>query len=168
MQVSSYQHFESWKQHTRNTKLIPAAPDDLLRSNEMKRFTWFTTLLPVIQSLRQTGKSDCFPHTGSFRQFVSKNWFNSLICLLYIITQCMFHNVYTIIKAPNNDVKRGCFTCLKHIKWMNWCSSAHLFTKTVTNHKNVHLALHSSVRFTHAHISSSSVFSPSRIVSSVQ
>ncbi len=44
---------------SRNTKLLPVAPDDILRSYEAKRsvcarnWTLFTALWPVIQSLRQ-------------------------------------------------------------------------------------------------------------------
>ncbi len=63
--------------------LTPVAPDDTLRSYEAKwsicarNWTLFTTLLPVIQSFRQTGKSDYFPQTASFWQFVSITWLDN-------------------------------------------------------------------------------------------
>ncbi len=60
MQVSAYRHFESKKSISDNTKWIHVAPDDILRSYEAnqsvcaRNWTLFTTLLPVLQSLRQT------------------------------------------------------------------------------------------------------------------
>ncbi len=84
MQVSSYQ--ES-KKHIKEHKIIPFSPANILRPYEAKRsvcaryWTLFATLLPVIQSLRQTGKYDSFPQTDSFGPFVSMNWFNSLVHL---------------------------------------------------------------------------------------
>ncbi len=123
------------KSISRNAKLISVAPDDILGSYEAKRSvcarnrSLFTSVLPVIQSLRQTLKSD------SFGPFVS---INSLVCLHNrAMTSCI--RCY-IFKAPNCDVKLGCSTCLKHIKWINLSSSANIFTYTMRNHKNFYLA----------------------------
>ncbi len=72
-------HFREEKSISRNTKWIPVAPDDILRSYEAKRsvcernWTLFTALLPVIQSLRQTVRSDVRFTNDSFVWFVQTN-----------------------------------------------------------------------------------------------
>ncbi len=73
---------------SRNTKLIPVAPDDILRSYEMKRsvcarnWTLFTMLLPVIQrkydSLQRTDSSvrvKLFPRFSDCWRNWSTEWF---------------------------------------------------------------------------------------------
>ncbi len=148
IEVNGCCYFVSQKKaYTGNTKLIPMDPCDILRSYEAKRsvcarnWTLFTTLLPVIHSLRQTGKSDSFSLIGSFRQFVSLNWFNSLVNL-YNHT-IMKHICNYIIKSPNNGVNAS--KAYKVNKLVFISSPFYIKRK----HKNTNLGLlHSSVQFT--------------------
>ncbi len=76
-------------------------------------------------------------------------------------------DIYSIIllKHSTNDVKHGSFICLKSIT----SSSDHLFNINIEKPlKTFILPLHSSVSFTHAHISSLSVFGRGWTDSSVQ
>ncbi len=94
------------KTYTGNTKWIPMVLDDILRSYEVKwaacarNWALFTALLPVIQSADKQWH-DSFPQTASFGQFVSMNWFNTLVCL------CNHAMTYMqlLLKHPMNDVK---------------------------------------------------------------
>ncbi len=83
--VQSYSHLRVKKAYTSNTTLLPVAPDDILRSYEVKqsvierKWALFTTLLPVIQSLRQTVRSEVrLTNKSLFR--TSYFWWTSLTC----------------------------------------------------------------------------------------
>ncbi len=85
MHGSSYRDFESKKKHiSGNTKLIPVAPDDILRSYEAKQsvcarnWTLFTTLLPVIQSLKWTDRSDVWFMNHSFEPVIFSESVNKI------------------------------------------------------------------------------------------
>ncbi len=78
---------KSQKSISRNTKLypflLPIYWGLMKRKDQSVQDTehYLQHYLPVIQSLRQTGKYDYFPQTDSFGPFVSMNWFNSLVHL---------------------------------------------------------------------------------------
>lgn len=63
MQVSRYWHLSVKQSIYKQDKLIPVAPDDISKSCEVKQLvcarnqTFFTALLPVIQSLKQMVQS---------------------------------------------------------------------------------------------------------------
>ncbi len=84
--VSSSEKWGESKNISRSTKLITATPNHLLRSYEVKwsvcarHWTLFTTLFTIINIILNPEPS-FFLWTGSFEQFVSLNWFNSLVWL---------------------------------------------------------------------------------------
>ncbi len=125
------------KKHIRQHKINTRAPDDILRSYEVKQsvcernWTSFITLLAVIQSLRHTVRSDVrftsesFFWTGSFselmNQFIKSDWsvWNSLQLEQHRSTS---YSIKTHFQTPDShsDSKWAKTAVNLILWWMNW------------------------------------------------
>ncbi len=110
MQASSYSHFESQKKQHKRKKMNPCGSWWYIKVLWSKTITLCKKLNIIYNIIT------CNPELQAiiFHELVlSDSLFQITDSPVYVMTSLISNYIF---KAPNNDMKCICFTCLKHVK----------------------------------------------------